>query len=111
MKGDEIMQKFNTIEEFLDNIISQKCVKSFYPSAVMKQVNNITYDNIIEVTDRYIADNRLKIIFEIRCPECADSIATYEYYADIPEISKCIMCGEEDIERVDSVQILYKIIR
>jgi hypothetical protein len=104
------MNKFNTIEEYINDKIKTTFCKSFYPSAILTHVDGSTCESIYNVCEKYISENKLQEIYEIRCLDCADILGVYEHYADIPEVSECLKCGE-DVRRMNNAIILYKIIR
>lgn len=105
------MQKFNTIEEYIDDKIKVTFYKSFYPSAILDSIEGSTCESVFNVCEKYKSENKLQEIYEIRCPNCAEIIGVYEYYADIPEFLECLKCGEDDINRAEHIIVLYKIVR
>lgn len=107
------MKKFSSIEEWLDYRIKHKCYDAFYPTAILKQVDNITKEDVLNICVKYQNENKLLPLYEVRCPKCFNVLGKYETISDIPnEFEYCESCENENIKiESDNYFILFKIIR
>ncbi|MHB8124467.1 MAG: hypothetical protein ACYDEJ_02285 [Desulfitobacteriaceae bacterium] len=82
------------VNEWIDNVALTPIGK-FYPTAVAKDTELLIQDVFSRLLD-LVKDNKLKIIWEIRCPNCFLTLDQAET-RDVNITLFCYECGE-DIE-------------
>lgn len=105
------MREFKTIEEWLDYNLSIKHLKSFYTTAITNTIPNVTLKDVYLKCEEYRKQGRLTTAYELRCPECAEIIGTYDSIINTSENNICTKCGCEDIDIFNNSIVLYKFIR
>lgn len=105
------MEKYRTIQECIKRFIEIKTIKSFYPTAVIKNVDETKLEDVIYECNQWVAKGKLKRKYEVRCPECFHIIGVYDEINKIPKHVDCIMCMRE-IE-TDNINpfLVYEVVR
>jgi hypothetical protein len=78
------------------NFKEKTAVAGFRPSAVRKAVPGATDKEVEEILMFLVAEGRLKVVWEIVCPECFSTIATVKSCKPpCPGEEYCWHCGRE----------------
>lgn len=106
------MKKHKTIQECIEHYIRIKAIKSFYPTAIIKNVmDEVRIEDVIKECDQWVKKGKLKRKYEIRCIECFHVINVYNEISEIPEHVECPMCAEEIETDTINPLLLYEIVR
>lgn len=102
-------RKFDSVEEWLENYKNVSFLKGFHPTAIEKDVEGVTLEEIIKICDKWCEDGKLIKKYKLICPNCFHLLNTYPDKDSIPEETECIWCGEEiEKEYMDVFPVMYE---
>ena len=96
------------IEEFI-NKTKRRRVKSFYPEFFAKEFS-LSKDDTIDYLNRFSKESdKIKTVYEVRCPDCLDVIEEYDdiLSLDTEKSIECESCNSEVIVCSSSIYIKY----